>query len=75
MKTGLNKFCLAAIPQALTQPAELRDRHTEVMLYLLEAIYPNPKLLHHLQEQLSQPPELLSPDPKAFALPFYQITR
>jgi len=53
MKTGLNKFCLATIPQALTQPAELSDRFTEVMLYILEAFYPNPKPLHHLQELLS----------------------
>jgi len=53
MKTGLNKFCLAAIPQALTRPAELRDLTTKVMSYMLEAICPNPELLHHLQEQLS----------------------
>jgi len=48
-----NQKTLFDILEALAQPAELRDLTTEVALNLLKAIYPNPKLLHHLQEQLS----------------------
>jgi len=49
--------------QALAHQAELPDLTTEVMLSLTKAICPNPKLLYHLQEQLLQPTEPLSPDP------------
>ena len=58
-----DKQTLFSILKALAQQAELPDLTTEVMLNLLEEICTNTELLHHLQEQLLQPPEALSPNP------------
>ena len=57
-----NKQTLISILQSLAQQAELPELNTEVMLNLLEEICTNPELLHHLQEQLSQPTEALPPN-------------
>jgi hypothetical protein len=57
-----NKQTLISILQALAQQTELPKLNTEVLLSLLEAICTNPELLHHLQEQLSQPTEALPPN-------------